>query len=144
MPATRPRSSGGAVPGSGRAHAWRMSCCEMKSCSSKDCSTRFAFARMNPDGTLAWSDSWTDAQSLPRLVKLKLRERVSGIDLFGGAEFIVHADAPAACARAGASADCVKGTQPGAPGAARPQQEPEEGTPLGRDEPDEPEEGPQP
>ena len=106
----------------------------------------FAFARMNPDGTLAWSDSWTDAQSLPRLVKLRLRERVSGVDLFGGAEFVIHADAPAACARAGAGADCVaNGTaaQPGAPGAAsgRPQQEPEEGTPLG--DPDEPE-GPQP
>jgi prepilin-type N-terminal cleavage/methylation domain-containing protein len=107
----------------------------------------FAFARRNPDGTLVWSDRWTDAQSLPRLVKLNLRERVSGIDLFGGAEFVIHADAPAICARAGAAVDCVLKGQPGAPGAApgKPgqQEEPEEGTPLGREEPDEPEE-PQP
>jgi general secretion pathway protein J len=106
----------------------------------------FAFARVNPDGSLAWTDSWTDAQSLPRLVKLNLRERVSGIDLFGGAEFVIHADAPAVCARAGAAVDCVvKGAagQPGAPGAtpSRPgqQEEPEEGSPLGREESDEPE-----
>jgi prepilin-type N-terminal cleavage/methylation domain-containing protein len=70
----------------------------------------FAFARANPDGTLAWSDNWTDPQSLPRLVKLNLRERVSGIDLFGGAEFIIHADAQASCARAGVGADCVLGS----------------------------------
>jgi prepilin-type N-terminal cleavage/methylation domain-containing protein len=102
----------------------------------------FAFARINPDGSLAWTDSWTDAQRLPRLVKLSLRERVSGIDLFGGAEFVIHADAPAACARAGATAECVvpgAAAQPGSPGAApgKPgqQEEPED--------PDEPE-GPQP
>jgi hypothetical protein len=77
----------------------------------------FAFARMNPNGSLAWTDDWTDAQSLPRLVKLSLRERVSGIDLFGGAEFVIHADAPAACANSGAATDCVV---LGAPAQARP------------------------
>jgi prepilin-type N-terminal cleavage/methylation domain-containing protein len=100
----------------------------------------FAFARVNPDGALSWSDSWTDAQRLPRLVKLNLRERASGIDLFGGAEFVIHADAPAPCARAGAAAECVtkgvSGAAPGQPG----QQKPEEGTPLGKEDPDEPEE----
>jgi prepilin-type N-terminal cleavage/methylation domain-containing protein len=100
----------------------------------------FAFARTNADGTIAWSDSWTDGQRLPRLVKLNLRERASGIDLFGGAEFVVHADAPAPCARAGAAAECVQngvsGAAPGQPG----QQEPKKGTRLGKEDQDEPEE----
>src|SRR5437016_4480744 len=80
----------------------------------------FAFARTKPDGTLAWSDSWTGEQGLPRLVKLNLRERASGIDLFGGAEFVIHADAPAACARPGAAVDCVEKVAPAQPGLAAP------------------------
>ena len=88
----------------------------------------FAFARTNPDGTIAWSESWTDTQRLPRLVKLNLRERASGIDLFGGAEFVVHADAPAPCARASAAADCVLKGVSG------------EGTPTGKEDQGEPEE----
>jgi prepilin-type N-terminal cleavage/methylation domain-containing protein len=101
----------------------------------------FAFARMKPDGTLAWSDSWTDEQSLPRLVKVNLRERASGIDLFGGAEFVIHADAPAPCARAGAAAECVlKGVSGVAPGQPGQQEGPKERTPRGKEDPDEPEE----
>jgi prepilin-type N-terminal cleavage/methylation domain-containing protein len=100
----------------------------------------FVFARTNPDGTIAWSDSWTDTQRLPRLVKLNLRERASGIDLFGGAEFVIHADAPAPCARAGAAVECVQkgvsGAAPGQPG----QKGQEERAPLGKGDQDEPEE----
>jgi prepilin-type N-terminal cleavage/methylation domain-containing protein len=111
----------------------------------------FAFARMNPDGALAWSDSWTDAQSLPRLVKLNLRERASGIDLFGGAEFVIHADAPAACARSGAGVECAVKGAPAQPGAgpataAKPgqKQNQEEEGPLDEEDADEQPEGPQP
>jgi prepilin-type N-terminal cleavage/methylation domain-containing protein len=67
----------------------------------------FAFARLGPDGALGWSNTWAGERMLPRLVKLSLRDRASGIDLLGGAEFVVHADAPAACASAGASVDCL-------------------------------------
>jgi prepilin-type N-terminal cleavage/methylation domain-containing protein len=69
----------------------------------------FTFARMAADGTLSWSDRWSGEQSLPRLVKLTLRERSTGIDLLGGAEFVIHADAPPACAQAGAGPDCLTG-----------------------------------
>jgi hypothetical protein len=67
----------------------------------------FAFARLGPDGALGWSSSWAGERTLPRLVKLSLRDRASGVDLLGGAEFLVHADAPAACASAGAGTDCL-------------------------------------
>jgi hypothetical protein len=75
----------------------------------------FTFARQGADGSLTWSNTWTGEQSLPRLIKLSLRERATGIDLLGGAEFVIHADAPPACAAAGASPDCL--TSP----AGRPQ-----------------------
>jgi len=66
----------------------------------------FTFARQAADGTLSWSNTWSGEQSLPRLVKLSLRERATGIDLLGGAEFLIHADAPPACAAAGGP-DCL-------------------------------------
>ena len=67
----------------------------------------FGFARTGPDGALTWSGSWAGEPNLPRMVKLSLRDRASGIDLLGGAEFVIRADAPRACARAGAGADCL-------------------------------------
>ena len=67
----------------------------------------FTFARLAPDGSVKWSDSWRNEQTLPRLVKLSLRERATGIDLLGGAEFAIRADAPPACANAGAGPDCL-------------------------------------
>jgi prepilin-type N-terminal cleavage/methylation domain-containing protein len=67
----------------------------------------FAFGRLGPDGALGWSSSWAGERTLPRLVKLSLRDRASGIDLLGGAEFLIRADAPPACAGAGASVDCL-------------------------------------
>jgi general secretion pathway protein J len=67
----------------------------------------FSFGRVAPDGTLTWADSWTNQQTLPHLVKLTLRDRASGVDLFGGADFVIHADAAPACARADATADCL-------------------------------------
>jgi hypothetical protein len=83
----------------------------------------FTFARMAADGTLSWSDHWTGEQSLPRLVKISLRERSTGIDLLGGAEFVIHADAPPACAVAGAGPDCLTSPagQPQVPDGNAPQ-----------------------
>ena len=67
----------------------------------------FTFARLAPDGALSWSTSWAGEQTLPRLVKLSLRDRASGIDLLGGGEFLVRADASRACARERATVDCL-------------------------------------
>jgi prepilin-type N-terminal cleavage/methylation domain-containing protein len=67
----------------------------------------FTFARISPTGALTWSSSWTAEQTLPRLVKLSLRDRASGIDLLGGGEFLVRADASRACARERATVDCL-------------------------------------
>jgi general secretion pathway protein J len=75
----------------------------------------FTFARVAADGTLSWSSSWVAEHSLPRLVKLSLIERTSGVDLLGGAEFVLRADAPLACAHAGASPDCLAGAAQGQP-----------------------------
>jgi hypothetical protein len=77
---------------------------------------------MSPDGAISWSSSWSAEKSLPRLVKLTVRDRASGIDLLGGAEFLIRADASRACAREGANPDCTTnpgGTDPAAP--ANPQ-----------------------
>jgi hypothetical protein len=78
----------------------------------------FAFARVGPDGALTWNNSWAGETSLPRMVKLSLRDRASGIDLLGGAEFVIRADAPRACARAGAGVDCLSSSAGARPGSA--------------------------
>jgi len=69
----------------------------------------FKFARPTPDGTLNWVDTWGGEPTVPRLIKLAVRDRVSGIDLLGGAEFALRADAPFGCAVADASIDCLSG-----------------------------------
>jgi prepilin-type N-terminal cleavage/methylation domain-containing protein len=79
----------------------------------------FSFARAAPNGALTWVNSWVNEPALPRLVKLSLRDRASGIDLFAGAAFAIHADAPPACARQDATADCLSGS---IDNGARPQQ----------------------
>jgi len=67
----------------------------------------FSFARMSAAGGLSWSSTWSGEQALPRLVKLNLRDRASGIDLMGGGEILIRADAAQACAREGATVDCL-------------------------------------
>ncbi|QPF87805.1 prepilin-type N-terminal cleavage/methylation domain-containing protein [Bradyrhizobium genosp. L] len=69
----------------------------------------FAFASPGPDGTMAWSETWSGKPSLPRLVRLTIRDRASGADLLPGLQFAVRADAPIACAQPGANAKCVTG-----------------------------------
>ncbi|HEY6256118.1 MAG TPA: prepilin-type N-terminal cleavage/methylation domain-containing protein [Xanthobacteraceae bacterium] len=78
----------------------------------------FSFARMGPEGALSWSSSWAGEQTLPRLVKLSLRDRLSGVDLLGGAEFVIRSDASRACAQAGATTDCLANPAGPRPGAA--------------------------
>lgn len=60
----------------------------------------FAYGRTTPEGELTWSDSWTGGSGLPRLVRVIVREPISGVDLLAEAPFLVRTDAPAACARA--------------------------------------------
>lgn len=80
----------------------------------------FTFARIAPDDALSWSSSWVGEQTLPRLVKLSLRDRASGVDLLGGAEFLIRADASRACAREGATLDCLANPAGGSASAATP------------------------
>jgi prepilin-type N-terminal cleavage/methylation domain-containing protein len=81
----------------------------------------FKFARMSPDGAISWSGSWSAEKSLPRLVKLTVRDRASGIDLLGGAEFLIRTDASRACARESASPDCIANPGGADPTPANPQ-----------------------
>jgi prepilin-type N-terminal cleavage/methylation domain-containing protein len=80
----------------------------------------FAFARITPEGAISWSSSWARERLLPRLVKLALKDRASGVDLLGGAEFLVRANAPISCARAGSGANCVTGANEPRPEPPKP------------------------
>jgi hypothetical protein len=51
----------------------------------------FAFGQVNQDGKLAWSDAWKGQASLPRFVRLNLRDRATGADLLPGTEFVIRA-----------------------------------------------------
>ena len=53
----------------------------------------FAFGQVTQDGKLAWSDAWKGQASLPRFVRLNLRDRGTGADLLPGTQFVVRADA---------------------------------------------------
>jgi general secretion pathway protein J len=67
----------------------------------------FIFGRVTPAGALEWSDSWIGQPTLPRFVRLILKDRTSGSDLLGEADFVVRADAPPGCGRPDASAGCL-------------------------------------
>ena len=79
----------------------------------------FAFGQFTQNGTLAWSDVWKGQASLPRFVRLNLRDRATGADLLPGTEFVIRADAsggcaqsdPAACTAGSATASKPQGTQ---------------------------------
>jgi prepilin-type N-terminal cleavage/methylation domain-containing protein len=70
----------------------------------------FAFGRSERDGTLSWTDRWTGEVTLPRLIRVTLRDRTTGVDLLGGGEFVIRSDAPPACANANAKIGCLSGT----------------------------------
>jgi prepilin-type N-terminal cleavage/methylation domain-containing protein len=67
----------------------------------------FVFGRIPSSGVLAWSESWIGETTLPRFVRLILRDRMSGSDLLGEADFVVRADAPAGCGRPDAAPGCL-------------------------------------
>jgi prepilin-type N-terminal cleavage/methylation domain-containing protein len=67
----------------------------------------FIFGRIAPGGALAWSESWLGQTTLPRFVRLILRDRTTGSDLLGEADFVVRADAPPGCGRPDAGASCL-------------------------------------
>ncbi|MBO0763981.1 MAG: prepilin-type N-terminal cleavage/methylation domain-containing protein [Hyphomicrobiaceae bacterium] len=67
----------------------------------------FAFARLTPDGDLAWYDAWINEPTLPRYVRLIVRDRTTGADLLGEASFTVRANAPPACRRPDANLSCL-------------------------------------
>jgi prepilin-type N-terminal cleavage/methylation domain-containing protein len=67
----------------------------------------FAYGRLAADGKVTWSGTWTGQPFPPRLVRLTVRNRDSGIELIPGPQFVVRADAPPACAGPGANAACL-------------------------------------
>jgi prepilin-type N-terminal cleavage/methylation domain-containing protein len=66
----------------------------------------FAFGKIMPDRSLAWQDNWLDESTLPRFVRLSVRDRDTGAYLLDGAEFVVRSNAPPSCV-AKASAKCL-------------------------------------
>jgi type II secretory pathway component PulJ len=74
----------------------------------------FIFGRIAPGGALVWSESWIGQTTLPRFVRLILRDRASGSDLLGEADFVVRADAPPGCGRPDAAASCLSPVWKGA------------------------------
>ena len=78
----------------------------------------FVFGRPVPGGGLVWSMAWTDATTPPRFVRLVLRDRATGADPVGEADFVVRADAPPACGRPDAGPDCLSRVLPPAKRAA--------------------------
>jgi prepilin-type N-terminal cleavage/methylation domain-containing protein len=72
----------------------------------------FVFGRVTPDGALAWYASWAGEWVPPRYVRLILRDRATGADLLGEADFVVRANAPAACGRTDAALACLSAAPP--------------------------------
>jgi prepilin-type N-terminal cleavage/methylation domain-containing protein len=70
------------------------------------------YARVMPDGAIGWYANWAGERVLPRYVRLMLRDRATGADLLGEADFIVRANAPAACGRADAAVACLTSAPP--------------------------------
>jgi prepilin-type N-terminal cleavage/methylation domain-containing protein len=69
----------------------------------------FAFGQFTQEGTLAWSDDWKGQASLPRFVRLNLRDRATGANLLPGTDFVIRADASGACAQSDSTA-CTAGS----------------------------------
>ena len=82
----------------------------------------FVFGRFAPDGALAWSASWSGERALPQYVRLNLRDRATGANPLGEADFVIRANAPAACGQADAAVACLNvatSTQGNVPGPQR-------------------------
>jgi prepilin-type N-terminal cleavage/methylation domain-containing protein len=67
----------------------------------------FVFGRLVPGGALVWSAAWTGETTLPRFVRLILRDRATGSNPIGEADFVIRADAPLACGGPDAGTECL-------------------------------------
>jgi prepilin-type N-terminal cleavage/methylation domain-containing protein len=74
-------------------------------------SIAFAFGRLTAANAVVWSDTWTGQTSLPRFVRLVLRDRETGADLLPSTEFAIRADSSGGCAQ-GNSGACVSSSAP--------------------------------
>jgi prepilin-type N-terminal cleavage/methylation domain-containing protein len=77
-----------------------------------DLDMSFLFGRLTGAGALVWSPTWIAETTLPRFVRLIMRDRATGLDPVGEADFIVNADAPLACGRPDAGPDCLSRVLP--------------------------------
>jgi prepilin-type N-terminal cleavage/methylation domain-containing protein len=66
----------------------------------------FLLGRLAPGGALTWHTNWIGESTLPRFVRLLVRG-ASGRDVLGEADFVIRADAPAACGRPDAVVGCL-------------------------------------
>ena len=83
----------------------------------------FAFGRVTPEGAVIWTDTWNAQPLLPRLVRLTVRDRASGVEVIPGTQFVLRADAPISCAAPEASTTCLSGGKPPSPPAKTAQAE---------------------
>lgn len=72
-----------------------------------DLDISFLFGRLTPGGGLVWSTAWIGQTTLPRFVRLVLRDRATGANPVGEADFVIRTDAPLACGRSDAGTDCL-------------------------------------
>jgi len=72
-----------------------------------DLDMSFLFGHLDPGGALVWSQNWIGQTTLPGFVRLTMHDRSTGYSPVGEADFIVRADAPAACAHADAGSECL-------------------------------------
>jgi prepilin-type N-terminal cleavage/methylation domain-containing protein len=83
----------------------------------------FAFGRFTPDGGLAWQASWDREGVLPQYVRLNLLDRSTGANLLGEADFVIRANAPAACGQADAVVACLSVAASGQSNAPEPKRQ---------------------
>jgi len=79
-----------------------------------DLDISFRFGWLAPGRGLVWNTTWIGETTLPRFVRLVLRDRATGANPVGEADFIVRADAPLACGRSDAGTDCLSHLLPAA------------------------------
>jgi len=83
----------------------------------------FIFGRFTPDGALAWQANWDREGVLPQYVRLNLRDRSTGANLLGEADFVIRANAPAACGQADAVVACLSVATSGQSNAPEPKRQ---------------------
>jgi prepilin-type N-terminal cleavage/methylation domain-containing protein len=79
----------------------------------------FLLGRLAPGGALTWHTNWIGELTLPRFVRLLVRD-ASGRDVLGEANFVIRANAPAACGQPDATAGCFAAGPSGPANAGRP------------------------